>query len=228
MRRRRALAWRWLALAPALALSVQAVRAWAPGLGAQGSRAAAGMLVLASVLALAAVLAARRWRPAPRIAGIDAVTGLQQEVVADAIVRSLMARDDRAGSCSIVLVIASIDRIDALSERYGRDGVDAALRLVGAQVRGQARAGDVAARLDGDRIGVFIDGSEIEQAETFARRIAMLLGAQQLAWRGDQLKLTLSIGLAARQQGETLEALKDRADQRRRGVERGGGAGMAA
>lgn len=203
---------------------------WFPGglAGTAVPTSGGGMPVVAALLGgsliLAAALLTRRRGANAAMPDRDPVTGLYLERHADDLMLRVMARDDRAGQSAIVLVVVSIDGLDGLVGRYGAGVIDGVLGLVGSQIRSQVRDSDFPLRLSGGRLGVFLHCDSTEQALAFGRRISMLLAAQQLNWRGDQIKPTLSMGVAARANGESLAALKARAETMRvRAEGRGGG-----
>lgn len=201
---------------------------WAASAGPSGSTRSVPPLipgVLFFAAALLSVAVVRRASTAGANAGeTDAVTGLYRERYAEQVVPRLMARDDRTGESEIALVMVSVDELDVLIGRYGGSVVDALLTLLGGQIQSQVRASDIAVRCSAQRLGIYLHCGEIEQAVAFGRRIAMLLATQQIEWRGDEIKLTLSMGVAVRECGETLDRLNARAESRRmRASDAGGG-----
>jgi diguanylate cyclase (GGDEF)-like protein len=159
---------------------------------------------------------------------MDAITGLYRERYAEQVVPRLMARDDRRGESEIALVVVSVDELDVLIGRYGVSVIDAVLTLLGGQIQSQVRASDIAVRCPKRRLGIYLHCGEIEHAVAFGRRIAMLLATQQLEWRGDEIKLTVSMGVAVRECGEALDHLNARAESRRQSAEDAGGGQILA
>jgi diguanylate cyclase (GGDEF)-like protein len=173
------------------------------------------VLVVAGVLMTAAwVLVSRLRRAASDVALRDATSSLYNRVYMDEMVARLAARDDRAGRSQIALVMLRIDYLEQIGLRYGQSAADRVLGLVGRKIRSQAREGDIAARFDQQTLAVFLQCEEAEQAVAFGRRLATLLGAEQLDWRGDVIKVTASMGVAVRALGESVDALSGRAAAR--------------
>lgn len=141
----------------------------------------------------------------------DSISGLYLEGHGDELVSRLVARDDRSGQSATMLVVLRVDLLEQLVARYGRDVTDIVVQAVGHQVRGQIRNTDIAVQVPGYRFGIYLHCNEREQALAFCRRIAMLLQAQQIAWQGDEIKLTVSMVVAPRRPGEPLAHLKQRA-----------------
>ena len=142
---------------------------------------------------------------------VDKLSGLYLEPCANEMAERLVARDERAGRSELALVVISIDGLEQLVARYGDDVLESVLGLVGRQVRSQVRGSDIAFRMRPFLLGVYLHCEETEQASAFGRRIAVLLTTQQLEWRGDEIKLTVSMGIANRRAGEDLDQLRQRA-----------------
>lgn len=141
----------------------------------------------------------------------DAVSGLYVEGHGDELVSRLVARDDRAGRSATMLVVIRVDFLEQLIARYGKDVIDIVVHAVGHQIRDQIRTTDIAVQVPGYRFGIYLHCGEMEQAQAFCRRIAMLLQSRQIPWQGDELKLAISMVIAARVPGEPLGQLKQRA-----------------
>ncbi|MCB1637103.1 MAG: hypothetical protein KDI51_21130, partial [Xanthomonadales bacterium] len=67
---------------------------------------------------------------------------------------------------------------------------------------------------DDTHLAVFLHCREADQAVAFGRRLSMLLSGQQLDWHGDLIKVTVSMGIALRETGESMEQLNARAAAR--------------
>jgi GGDEF domain-containing protein len=111
-----------------------------------------------------------------------------------------------------VLVLLSLSEADTVTRRYGQDALAALLTRVATTLGSQCRASDVPFRHSADSLGVYLHCDSIEQADAFGRRIRMLLASQQLEWRGDVLKPTVAMGVAAVEVGVALPQLYRRAE----------------
>ncbi|MCB1773408.1 MAG: diguanylate cyclase [Gammaproteobacteria bacterium] len=198
----------------------------AGGHWASATSAASGMVLLslaAGVFLLSLAVFQRFQVPPADREPVDKLSGLYLEPCANEMAGRLVARDERTGRSELSLVVISVDGLEQLVERYGDDVLEAALGLVGRQVRSQVRGSDIAFRMRPYLLGVFLHCEETTQASAFGRRIAMLLSQQQLAWRGDEVKLTVSMGIVTRRAGEDLDALRLRANEMREKAEGEGG-----
>lgn len=171
---------------------------------------AAGTLLLFSGILLAVFAGVWLWRsrtPGNDPDALDALTGLYKRDHADRMVQARLEGDRADAPLRIALVIMQLDHMDRIEARYGRAAVNELLRLLGAQIQGQIRSGDLAVRYTYRQLAVYLYCQEIEQAQAFGRRIAMLSAAQQLDWQGDIIKVTVAMGIALHTTEETLAHL---------------------
>jgi GGDEF domain-containing protein len=106
--------------------------------------------------------------------------------------------------------------------------VDQVFGLLGRLICGQTRDGDIPARHGERSILVYLHCAESEQAQAFGRRLSMLLSREQIDWRGDAIKVSISMGIAIREPGETLDALHQRAGRHLTAAQQAGGKQIVA
>lgn len=208
-------------------LAVLALRHWIVqdlAAGPGGVSRAAEVLLLGSAMlcVLTAGLLARARGKVDDPAACDPATGLYRHAFAEAVLPQLLARDDRSGRSELAMVLLGVDYLDEIRRRYGAAGAERVLASVGRVLKGQARSADLPVRHDDRCLAVFLHCAEVDQAVAFARRIAMLLAAQQLDWRGDVIKVTACMGVALRLPGESLDELQARAAGRLQAAEAAG------
>lgn len=169
------------------------------------------LMVLAALLIAAALVLARRVHHAGAEGLLrDPATGLYRpDYVAEAV-SQLIADDDREGRSRLALVVIEIDFLGDIRRRYGGAAAGELLACVGRHVRGQSREADLP-MCDADGFMVWLRCEELEQADAFSRRLAMLLAAEQFELQGDVVKVSVSMGAAVRATGETLDAVQRRA-----------------
>jgi len=186
------------------------------GAGGGGSDSVSGPLAVVAAMSVltAALVLFRGCEISAASAARDRVSGLYTRGHADEVIPALIARDDRARRNQLALVLMSVDYLESIRRRYGESAVDHAMRLIGGQILGQTRGGDIAARYDDHLVAVFLQCDELDQAVSFGRRVAMLLSGQQLDWGGDVIKISASMGVVLRQPGESLAELRARAVDR--------------
>jgi diguanylate cyclase (GGDEF)-like protein/PAS domain S-box-containing protein len=112
------------------------------------------------------------------------------------------------------VLFLDIDQFKSVNDRYGHDTGDDVLRLVAATLASCTRASDVVGRWGGEEFVVIAAAADGEPALEVAERIRRLIAQ---AWLdtpdGQQLRVTVSIGVAPARAGESPRSLVDRADR---------------
>ncbi len=123
--------------------------------------------------------------------GLDQVLGLQMQVL------------DRYGSRFSMLLL-DIDHFKEINDRQGHLTGDRALKALATALQQEARAVDSVARYGGDEFAVVMPQTGLQGAITMANRIRARIH--------QELSFTVSIGVAAAEKGDALEALFLRVD----------------
>jgi diguanylate cyclase (GGDEF)-like protein/PAS domain S-box-containing protein len=129
------------------------------------------------------------------VENVDALTGLPNERrVRDRLEEAvLQARRDGTGS---LLALLDLDAFSFVNETIGREQGDRLLQEVANRLRRAARAGDGLARLEGDRFALALaDVRSPEEAVPLVRGLRERLAAP-VRWRGGEMRLSISYGLA--------------------------------
>ncbi|MDQ7010328.1 MAG: diguanylate cyclase [Mariprofundaceae bacterium] len=142
----------------------------------------------------------------------DPLTGLfTRHYMRDVAIR-MLEQHDRDEHSPVALVMLDIDHFKHINDSYGHMTGDKVLRKVGALLLSQGRRMDVPVRFGGEEFAVFIPSAGPEQAYAFAERLREKVAALRFKAGGKGFTVTISAGIAAHQQGESLEALMNRAD----------------
>ena len=144
----------------------------------------------------------------------DALTGLHNRRYLDVHLANLFDDAQRRGADLAVLLL-DIDRFKSVNDRFGHDAGDEVLREFAMRIRTLTRGVDLVARFGGEEIVVVVPDASLDEARHVAERIRERIGATPFPFanRTRALEVTVSIGVAARQPGDTsaLETMK-RAD----------------
>jgi diguanylate cyclase (GGDEF)-like protein len=162
-------------------------------------------------LALLAVQKDREMHRLAHAAAVDSLTGLFNRQYLDARLREEVERA-RRGSSPLTVMMADIDDFKAINDRYGHQTGDAVLKAAGAVFRSAMRVFDVCARYGGDEFAILMPMSDWSSAAPGAERIRQRL-AESAAAPGLASQLTVSIGVAVAEPGDTPDDLIRRADR---------------
>jgi diguanylate cyclase (GGDEF)-like protein len=141
----------------------------------------------------------------------DPLTGLANRRQFEQRVTQLQA--ERAPGTPLVLMIGDIDHFKHINDRFSHAGGDDVLRAIGRLLREHLRPHDAIARWGGEEFVVgFGGGLPLEQALKVADRLRATI--EQHPWSGiaPELQVTMSLGLAAMGDDESVEDALLRAD----------------
>ena len=124
----------------------------------------------------------------------------------------VLARHERHG-IPAALVFIDVDGLKAINDRHGHSAGDAALIHLTELMSSSVRKTDLVARIGGDEFVIMLDHSTLEVAIETARRLAEKVADSDLIVNGVALELSVAIGLAMIERGDTPESVLDRADQ---------------
>jgi two-component system, cell cycle response regulator len=96
----------------------------------------------------------------------------------------------------LCVLLADIDHFKEVNDQHGHQAGDHVLRGVATALRGGLRTEDVLARYGGEEFAILARGIEAPGARVLAERLRILTERCQLAWDGQPIPVTVSIGLA--------------------------------
>ena len=148
-----------------------------------------------------------------RSAELDALTGSLNRRTIDlwlARAFSEAARDQHPVS----VLFIDLDHFKAVNDRHGHAGGDFCLRHVAVALRGALDEGDLFGRYGGEEFIAILPGRSGAAARVTAERLRMAVENLEPVWNGQQLRLTVSVGVATRLEAEdTPEGAVARADR---------------
>ena len=144
----------------------------------------------------------------------DPLTSLANRKYFDQTLDKSIAQSAATGE-PVSLLMTDIDHFKAFNDTFGHLTGDQVLRLVALAVKQNVKGQDVAARYGGEEFAVILPNTGLRAALTVADHIRRAVMTKELMKRstGEHLgRVTVSIGVAAAQKGETSQSLIERAD----------------
>lgn len=124
----------------------------------------------------------------------------------------LIARRERH-NVPAALLFVDVDGLKALNDSCGHSAGDAALIHLARLMVGAVRQTDLVARLGGDEFGILLDHADEAAAMDTANRLVNSVAGSEFIHRGRPLPLSVAVGISAIAQGDTAEAVLERADR---------------
>lgn len=140
------------------------------------------------------------------LAVTDSLTGLRNRRYAMRHLDGLMR------STGATAFLIDIDRFKSINDRLGHPVGDVVLREIAERLRGHVRASDVVARLGGEEFLVVAVGTIGDLARVVGERLRQVVAETPVRAAGEELPVTVSVGVAEAQAGGSAEGLLKRAD----------------
>jgi two-component system, cell cycle response regulator len=143
----------------------------------------------------------------------DPLTGLYNRRYLDAHMNSAVARAATTGQ-PVCMLVFDIDHFKAVNDTYGHDAGDDVLRHFADRLRLGVRGIDLVARYGGEEFVLIMPETDKGFAGTVAERLRTDVEKVVFSTRsGARIPVTVSIGLAEWQSGDSVESLFRRADE---------------
>ena len=147
----------------------------------------------------------------------EAVDGLTQIFNKATITKNLKDSFKKAKvtETNLSLIVFDLDHFKVVNDTFGHQAGDYVLREVSDVVKNQLiRSGDIFGRYGGEEFVIILYGSPLQRACDVAERIRSTIERHQFNFAGKELKITVSLGVAAVNTTiATPEALFEKADQ---------------
>jgi len=170
------------------------------------------VFITAGVLVATNIVINRYQRRLEVMATTDRLTGLANRQTFEAIADHAVRESKRTGEPLSAMLI-DIDHFKAINDRYGHFGGDAAIRGVAQTTRESLRDVDLVCRWGGEEYLVLLKRCSIANAETLAEKIRAAIKDSRYHYNEVDIAVTVSLGIAKFNGGESVEQLLSRADK---------------
>jgi diguanylate cyclase len=124
-----------------------------------------------------------------------------------------LADPSAEGADGFVVAMLDVDHFKRINDRYGHEAGDRALIVLAEIMRTNVRDTDDVARWGGEEFLVLLPAVKLSEGEGIIDRMLDAVRRKTLEMDGDELTLTVSVGMARYQQGEHISTLLSRADR---------------
>ncbi|HZK92342.1 MAG TPA: PleD family two-component system response regulator [Stellaceae bacterium] len=144
----------------------------------------------------------------------DELTGLYNRRYVIAHLEELVARVNNVGATDTSLMMFDVDHFKQVNDQFGHPGGDDALRQLADRALRGVRSIDLVARLGGEEFVVVMPETNLAAAVTVAERLRQSVAAEPffIHTAGERRPITISVGVAVAQTGDTVDTLLQRAD----------------
>ncbi len=151
---------------------------------------------------------------ARREARTDTLTDVANRKAFDEKLHLLTAGWNREGQPFAVILI-DVDLFKRINDAHGHQVGDRVLSELGTWLKQWVREGDFVGRYGGDEFAILMPHAEFDVGMERATMICQKTAENTscVAVRGEQISISLSIGVAAPEEGDTAESILRRADQ---------------
>jgi diguanylate cyclase (GGDEF)-like protein len=146
------------------------------------------------------------------LARTDTLTGLLNRRTFDEQLREAAARKNRTGEPFSVCLV-DLDHFKKVNDTYGHAAGDIVLRTAAQTMGSELREIDKVFRMGGEEFAVLLPGVGLEGALATAERLRTRIAARTIAAEGQEIAVTVSIGVADGTHEPDMETLLRKADE---------------
>ena len=172
---------------------VDGVRIGPPVLLAPGARVQIGNTIMR--FALLDALEREAARSMYEMSVHDGLTGVFNRRYLEERITSEFAFAFRHKTALCVLLV-DIDHFKRINDTYGHAAGDYVLRSVANSLKAGIRTEDVVARYGGEEFAIIARGVDVPGARAFAERVRVMIERTHIAWEGQRIAVTASVGLS--------------------------------
>ncbi|MGA7828758.1 MAG: GGDEF domain-containing protein [Geobacteraceae bacterium] len=143
---------------------------------------------------------------------VDGMTQLANRACFDEKLREMVRLWERYGD-AFSLMIIDVDNFKDINDTHGHPGGDRVLKGVTYKIKSTLRATDFVARFGGDEFAAILMKATATAAADAAQKVCCQVRESKFVLDGNEVRTSLSIGVAEISAGESAEQLVKRADR---------------
>lgn len=143
---------------------------------------------------------------------LDPLTGLPNRAAWSERLELEVARRARYGG-ELLLAVLDVDHFKRINDGYGHLAGDRVLKIIAGELHKRLRKTDFIARFGGEEFVLLIPATPLEGGMQLLETLRAAIEACPFHFKGEPVTITLSTGLAEFRDGESAEAVFERADQ---------------
>lgn len=146
------------------------------------------------------------------MASTDKLSGLLNRHAFNILMAKLLS-EYRREPRPLSVLMADIDHFKAINDRHGHQTGDIVLKAIADRLKGGLRDSDLAVRWGGEEFLLVLKGCTREEAERIAENLREAVMATPIQALGQNILVTVSLGVSEYDGKETTDHLVDRVDQ---------------
>lgn len=146
-----------------------------------------------------------------KLAATDPLTGVANRREFLSRMEQEIARSLRSKS-ALSLLLADIDHFKLVNDNYSHQAGDIVLKQFAEQAQSMLRPGDILGRIGGEEFTILLTNTDLTQAKVTANRLREQIEKQVIEIDGDNINITVSIGVVEYHPDNTVNELLHRAD----------------
>ena len=143
----------------------------------------------------------------------DFLTTLLNKRALQEIIEVKEAEYERFGR-NFCIVMLDLDFFKSVNDTYGHEAGDAVLKAFSQILKDEARINDTVGRFGGEEFLAILGDTELSGGQTFGEKVRAHVEEAHFMYQGQRITITVSIGIAQRQDYPSLDTLKVGADER--------------
>ena len=109
--------------------------------------------------------------------------------------------------------MADVDNLKPINDNYGHRAGDMAIKQIARRISACIRQIDIAARYGGDEFAIILPNTSLEDAVVVAGRMVEMVKSTPMVWEGQQVGLSISVGVGQYSPDSSISDITKAADQ---------------